>query len=241
MATPSEDQMEMLTSICDELTAAETAFIELAKEWQTLVGQREANLCPPRKADEATLAALLLAAEHGITLGVCADRAVARVLEVVSARGGNWLDELPWSLARSLIGSASPGLNHLHQLSLNLNHHNSAVRMWMHEIAWMVRKHLLRETVTPILLSNLASQIFWVSASAGLLAELYEDKEALDAIADAFIPEILQEQYQSRLKDIQDRGWDQQAASLWLVESKCRERSWQAVALRRVVSQNVSS
>lgn len=230
-------QTDILPGICDELPVPETAFIAQCVKWQALVRPLDPDRVPPREADEATLAALLVAVEYGVNLGPCAEREADRVLDLIKARESPWLDDMPWNLIKSLIGFEYPARDGMDRLSYNLNHHNSVIRGWIHEIAWIARKHLRVNIVRPILLGNLAIQLAGVPESAGILAALHEDKEELDRLADEFVPERLEDQYRERLIRIREEDWNAQPVNLWHLENKCRRIIWQSVANCRIRSE----
>lgn len=229
--------MEQLPVTAGPPVTAERAFLALAREWRTLVVNALVGPPPPRRSEELALASLLLSVEWAaqfspLVVRECEEN--AKVAASLASRG--WYNRLPWRLCGELVtgGPDLAGALSLNELTVNLNHQDSAIREWMLEIAWIVRDHLPVERATHLLLTNVADKLAGVNMSAGLALALYPSVESFEAVAQAFTLEDFAEQYRHRLDAYREVGWKATQRYLWELESSCRKIAGSAVlGLRR--------
>ncbi len=199
---------------------AERVFVHLARKWAYGYANRGEGP-PSRETDEAALAALLIANEHGEALGdlakeICREHWALLNYEI------KWMDRLPWQLAASAIGIGS-WPNALDLLTCNLTHPSSSLRCWVLEIAWLVRNRLPKEQAIQGLLKNVADTLIGVSMSAGLARELCRDEDEWKRVTTAFQPEHFQEQYRDRIAELNLTGLLSAQAEPYRVECKVRK------------------
>ena len=157
------------------------------------------DTCPlPSQLDDLCLACLLLAAEWGGHAPATTTEELTACGEKVSGRF--WGDLLPWQLALALCHrDENTVTSRLEELTANLDHHNSSIRLWMHDVAWCVRDRLNPVEAHLRLLTNVADKLAGWDSSLGLCRALFPTDEAFWQIADTFEPPDFQEQYQTRL------------------------------------------
>ncbi len=201
---------------------AEQTYLQLACAWRDEIAGVERGGTPPRRVDEISLAALLLAFEHGAafssTAWLDADRNTKSCQHVYLP----WLDPLPWLLGH---GSCSGTSDHfaIRQLVGNLNHGNSSIRISMMEVAWIIRGALPREEVIPVLLENVASTLTGVDMAWGLAESLCKSREELLLRATSFAPADFAAQYADRVADLRNWSAIRAQAEFWCLESRCRQ------------------
>ena len=74
------------------------------------------------------------------------------------------------------------------ELILNLDHHSSAVRLWMMHLAWVVKKSLYKDEVLPLLLTNVANTLCGPNLAWGLAARYFENDEEFYEYAQNWLP-----------------------------------------------------
>lgn len=211
-----------LPGLADVPTLAERAFIQLAQDWHegfAVLGREHA---PPRVVDELALAAVLLAREHGTSFTNVAWQQAEANLALAEKRPVPWIDRLPWHLAataRLMRPSEHWGVE---DLDGTLNHHNSALRIWTMELAWMVRPWLERDSALPLLLENVASTLAGIEMAWGLAGALFDSTDHFYAAAESWQPGHFSEQYAKRVVMFRDRGLLATQASFWMTEAACR-------------------
>ena len=158
----------------------------------------------PAESDDLALACLLLAHEHGTRSPDRTTLALESCLAAVSTRF--WGDQLPWRVALEFCLHNPNRRTGLNELSANLDHPNSSIRLWMMEIAWLVRERLDPDEAVPKLLGNVANTLGSWDAAAGLCAALHREEGYFWISAEGHEPEDHEEQYQRRLTSIRERG-----------------------------------
>jgi len=202
-------------------TRVENTYIDLARTWRSIVAGVAPGHPLPRRADEIALAALLLAGEHGTKFGQDAWHETTENRRCCSERVSPWIDELTWRLANFDPHNLDRELA-FHDLIRNLNHHNSAVRIWMMEIAWIVRARLSRDAVGTRLLENVAATIAGVELAWGLDGVLFDTEEAFLHAANTFAPADFVEQYAARIASFKEQPLVHPQAEFWQLEAHCR-------------------
>lgn len=207
----------------------------LIREWMSVV-EHGARKRDETRAGDLLLAALLLAQEDR----QCLEGRPELVFEAVELCGqqvDSYLDRLPLQAIQAYWLQVKPYPEVVEGISCNLDHHNSAIRVWFHHVAWMMRPDLDVERIRPLLLKNIANMLGGLYESTGLLAMLHDEKSVLDAEADGFEPpEGFEAQYKDRLTIIRDQQWNSFALNLWLSENKSRKLIWDAVKSMEVVA-----
>lgn len=211
-------------------TIAERAFVELSREWFAIAKNTPKGRALSRDADLLTLACILLAVEWGKTFSEVANaqmginRAFAE-----NRRQPSWHDILPWDLSIIVylldITHSAP----MQMLLANLDHHNSSIRCWMMEIAWFAFPRLNSEMALEKLFKNIADTLGGVDLAIGLAARFFSKTDDFMATARAFKPTDFKDQYQSRLKVIEEYGVQSFQASFWKTETFCRKKIEEAV------------
>lgn len=183
----------------------------------------------PFELDDLSLACLLLAVECDSDSCESALVELAACLDKVAGR--SWFNTLPWRLAlgiceqnlnpklspepdQDLPGIAWPRqcpepyleMPSLEQLTVNLDHHNSSLRLWMLEIAWCVRDRLNPVEATVRLLKNVADTIAYWDSSLGLCRAIYPTNDAFWTMVDSFKPKDFASQYQLRVVTAREKG-----------------------------------
>jgi len=202
-------------------TMAERGFLVLARRWHAEFAVIDKERAPPRALDEIALACLLLAVEWGKEFtSVARAQMEANRLAAEQRREIYWLDELPWKLCANW-GQDS--------LTVNLDHHSSAIRISMMELGWFAYPLLNPVEAATRLLKNLADTLAGVSMAAGLAARFFDTNEKFLAFAHSFTPpETFEEQYRDRLKAVEEHGIAEMQIHFWQLESKCRKMIEQA-------------
>jgi hypothetical protein len=67
---------------------------------------------------------------------------IKKLIERLDEDNAFWIVKLPWKLM-------IPTHDSFDELILNLDHHSSAVRLWMMHLAWVVKKSLYKDEVLP--------------------------------------------------------------------------------------------
>lgn len=217
-------------------TVAERAFLVLSREWLT-----EYKNQSPIKRDAAqrcliALACLTLAVEWGQKFSDVARKQIEINRLAVSVRDYFfWLDRLPWKLCAASFLASPLQTEAVHELTTNLDHHDSSTRCWMMEMGWFVSSWLDPEKCTPKLLKNLANTLAYPLLAAGLAAKLYSSAEDFMAQAQAFAPPItFEKQYQNRLQTVDDLGTRAVQAYFWQTEAQCRKEIERTVLARLI-------
>ncbi len=152
----------------------------------------------PAELDKLSLACLLLAAEWGNRSPEATSASLAACLD--KAAGRFWGDLLPWQLALGCCHHNPRGVCGTDELTANLDHHNSSIRLWMFELAWCIRNKVNGENVVPRLLKNVADTLSHVSTSLSLCRAMFPTDEAFWRAADEFRPPPdFEKQYRERI------------------------------------------
>jgi hypothetical protein len=175
------------------------------------LSHRFRTACPPRdgpplssELDDLALACLLLAHEHGDRSPEGTTQLLEACLTAVRARF--WGDQLPWRLALGCCRHNPNARQGLGELTANLDHHNSATRLWIFKLAWLVRARLDPDHAVPKLLNNVANNLGHWDAAAGLCAALHRNGDYFLISAETHEPDGFADQYRDRLKFIRERG-----------------------------------
>lgn len=177
----------------------------------------------PREADELSFACLLLYVEHGERLTKRSAKIVAQCRSVAAKSGTcAWLDRLPWDCCCD-VGSLDSDKPGLFAVEANLTHGNSAIRDFVIEVGWFVRRFLNCESVVSSCLKNTADTILSWHKAAGLCAELAGGHDEFFALADAYEPEDFRDQYRDRLEAVREVGVDVLLAPLYRLELTARK------------------
>lgn len=214
-----------LPGVVEKPTIAERVFLSLARSWARQFDEEPENRPPSRTVDELALCALSIAKDYGPQFTIVAQRQIAANIELTHQRGsGGWLDRMPWSLTQMCSLQPPKDCGQVQELVANINHHNSVIRVWMMEIAWVIRSRLPQEKVLPILLENVASTLAGVDMAWGLAAALFEDRTSFDNAAAAWLPQShFDKQYVERAQDLKDQTFACQAG-LWKLEANLFRR-----------------
>lgn len=202
-------------------TPAEQVFVNLARRWLKEAAAVERDRPLPRLIDEIALASLLLAVEHGGSFSRAARSEAHKNAVACERRLLPWIDQLPWQLSVSLCD----GLNDrapLEQLVSALDHPKSAVRVWLMEVAWMVRRELELCSALEPLLENVASTLAGVEMAWGLGAELFGRVDEFIREAAEFEPRRYSGQYADRVRELKGQSLVQTQARFWWLENRCR-------------------
>lgn len=214
-----------LTGVAETPTSAERVFLSLARSWAKQFSELPENRPPSRDVDELALSALAIANDYGSEFTIVAQRQVAANIELTHRRSsGGWLDRMAWWLVQMCSLETSKDCWQIYELVANLNHHNSAIRIWMMEIAWVIRGRLPRERVLPILFENVASTIAGVEMAWGLAAVLFEGRTEFNDAAVEWLPENnFDQQYIERAQKLKDQTFACQADH-WKLEANLYRR-----------------
>ena len=206
-------------------TMAERAFLVLSRDWLATAKVTPNDRPMPRDADLKTLACVLLSVEWGKSFTEVAwsqidvNRATA-----ANRRQPSWADELPWRICcdagHTYAGFTAP----VDVLTLNLDHHNSSIRCWMLEIAWVAFPLLNSKTALEKLYKNIADTLGGVDLAMGLAARFFGNKNDFLADAKAYQPNDYKDQYQDRINLIEENGFRIFQASMWKTEAFCRKK-----------------
>jgi len=199
---PAPDQTNLTTAPI----VAERAFLTLAREWLAEVEKAPKDCALPRAVDMRALSCLLLAVESGTKFTDIARRQMEINREAAAARlPPSWIDQLPWKLCQSAFLMSPPQSDAVQELTVNLDHHNSSIRCWMMKIGWRVVPWLNPVEANVRLLKNLADTLAGPFMAAGLAARLFDKEDDFLAFAHTFTPpESFKEQYQNRLKRLEE-------------------------------------
>jgi hypothetical protein len=214
-----------LPGVVDRPTIGERVFLSLARSWARQFDEVPENRPPSRQVDELALCALSIAHDYGPQFTIVAQSQIAANIGLTHQRGSSgWLDRVPWSLTQMCTSQPSEDCWQMQGLIANLNHHNSAIRMWMMEIAWVIRSRLPQEKALPILLENVASTLAGVDMAWGLASALFEDQTAFHNMAAAWLPQNhFDKQYVGRAEHLKDQTSACQAG-LWKLEANLFRR-----------------
>jgi hypothetical protein len=199
----------------------EQTYMRLARTWRAEITALEPGSVLPRRADEIALAALLLAFEHGSGFTSSAWREAVENSDCCARVPSPWMDQMPWRLA-SVQYSEMGAQAAVRELVCNLDHRNSNARVWMMEVAWMMRSSLPRDEACARLLENVASTLMGVDMSWGLAGDLFDTEEEFLLRADSFKPTDFASQYSERLAVLRGQPLLQTQAQYWWLESRCR-------------------
>ncbi len=210
---------------------AERAFLTLAREWLMEVEKAPKDCALPQTADMRALSCLLLAVESGSKFTDVARQQMEINMEAAAARlPPSWIDQLPWKLCQSVFLMSPLQSNAVQELIVNLDHHNSSIRCWMMKIGWFVIPWLNPVEATVRLLKNLADTLSGPFMAAGLAARCFDKEDDFLTFARTFTPlDSFEEQYQNRLKGVEELGIQTVQAPFWETEAICRKEIERAV------------
>ena len=211
-----------LPGLEDVPTQEERVFVNLARLWYLKFSVVPTSHAPPREVDELALSAALIAREHGRRFTKVAREQTDQNVALAERRPVAWMDRLPWGLisaAWAYVPKTGPAVE---ELIANLNHHNSALRIWVLEMAWIFREWLPKEKVLDPLLENVASTIAGVELSWGLAATLFCDQAEFQAKAAEWQSPNFEDQYVNRVDYLKSREVACFQESFLEVEKRCR-------------------
>lgn len=222
------------------LPLAEQAFIKLASLWHETAAHSDPERALPKKADDTALACLLLHSEWGRQFGTAALQRADANARLASTRFpaqrlafldvGSWIDGLPWQLCRPAAALGGDTGYPMGRLVLSLTHHQSSIRCWMMEIAWMVRASLPIDEAVPRLLKNVADTLLGVRMAMGLASALCPTNEELDKYIESYVPpEGFADQFNERIAAFRQEGFSLSPTYFWALECRCRRMIEQAV------------
>ena len=136
-----------------------------------------------------------------------------------------------WTLARVASGDRCPPAQTqaVETLTLGLDYHTSAIRSWMMDLGWIARSWLVALQAVPHLLKNLADTLDAPFKAVGLAAALVQDRDVFWTLAKSFVPPPgFEEQYQDRLKYVEEHGILEMQSPFWRTEALCRKKIEQA-------------
>ena len=151
----------------------------------------------PSELDALSLACLLLAVEWGYHSPETPSADLGAWLDKVSGRF--WGDLLPWRLGLEFCRYNPRGVSGLEDLTANLDHHNSCIRLWMFDMGWCVRTKLNPVEASVRLLKDAADTLGYWDSALGLCRSLFTTDEVFWAMADNFQPEDFADQYRDRM------------------------------------------
>ena len=209
-----------LPTVLECPTLAERAFLSLARSWAKQLGELPEHHAPPRDFDLLALSALAIAFDRTDDFTNVARQQVRVNIALCHERGSSgWLDSIVWSLMEVRHLQNLHDSTQMQELVANLNHHNSAIRIWMMEIAWVMRAKLPRDKVLPLLLENVASTLAGVDKAWGLASILFEDRDTfLEAASDWSPGNDFNDQYAERVEQLKDVTFACQA-TFWKMEA----------------------
>ena len=186
-----------LPGLSDRPLLAERVFFSLARRWHEAFAAIARDKAPPRAVDEFALSAVLLACEHGAAFTHVAWEQVQANINLAEMRIIPWVDRLPWRLANAARLTDRAISTEVEELLCNLDHHNSALRIWAMELAWMVRSWLEREAALPRLLENVAGTLAGIEMAWGLARELSSSEEDFQTAIEGWQPKAFADQYRA--------------------------------------------
>lgn len=206
-------------------TVAERAFLSLARGWQA---EYEAQAAPKRLTShmgDLALACLILSVEWGSEFtDVARKQMKINRLTAAAHDHPSWMNELPWKLCQSSYLMSPSQSDAVDELTANLDHHNSSIRCWMMKIGWFVIPWLNPVESAVRLLKNLADTLSGPFMAASLAARLFDKEDYFLAFARTFTPpDSFEEQYQNRLKRVEEYGIQTVQAPFWETEAICRK------------------
>ena len=206
-------------------TVAERAFLILARRWETEYKKQDSPKRLTNHMGDLALACLTLSVEWGESFSKVARTQMEINKKIVqSLSQQSWMNELPWTLCQVTNLKVPEKSSEVKELTSNLDHHKSAIRRWMLEIAWFALPWLDKKEALPQLLKNLANPILWGEESAGLAARFFEDDKSFFYFAKDFIPaDEFKKQYHNRLTSLERKGLLDVQSIFWQTEAICRK------------------
>ncbi len=194
---------------------------------------RKENLRDTSERDLLLLACCLIVASSTELFDAQTQAAFAEACKGMESGGEQWFDYSIWAILEAIVTDSPARDGRMDRLYVLLDFHDSALRLWFHRVAWMLRPLLDRHLAAPYLLQNIADKIGYVQQSAGLLANMYEDREELEAVVSSYEPTAMADQYARTVKNIEGVGWYACGTSLWREERRAWQLVWaEASALR---------
>ena len=213
-----------IPTLVETPTIAERAFIHLSRAWLIVAKKTPNDEALPRDADIMSLSCILLSVERGKTFTeVARNQMEENRVAAENRRKPSWADELPWKLCSNTNLVNPKASEAFYQLHANLDHHNSSIRGWMMEMAWVSFPFLNSEYALGKLFKNIADTLGGVDIAVGLASRFFSKPDDFMAAAQAFKPTDFEDQYQDRLKIIKENGVQSFQASLWKTETCCRK------------------
>jgi hypothetical protein len=143
---------------------------------------------------------------------------IKKLIDRLDEDNAFWIVKLPWKLM-------IPTHDSFDELILNLDHHSSAVRLWMMHLAWAVKKSLYKDTVLPLLLTNVANTLCGPNLAWGLAARYFEsDAEFYEYAQNWLPPSKFTEQYMIRVHFYNELGSIKTQATFIENERNCWKR-----------------
>jgi len=220
-------------------TVVERAFLVLAREWQAEYEAQPAPKWLTSHMGDLALACLIVSVDWGNKFtDVARKQMETNRLTAAAHDHPSWMNELPWELCQSSFLMSPLQSDAVQKLTVNLDHHNSSIRCWMMEIGWFVVPWLNPIEATTRLLKNLADTLRGQFRAVGLAARLFDKEDDFLAFARTFTPpDSFEEQYQNRLKRVEELGIQTVQAPFWATEAICRkeiERDGLGFRMRKV-------
>ncbi len=219
----------VLPGILPGPTRVDRVVGELVGQWLAEVDTLQQPIRMSRAADYLSLSCLALSTSPGLTFHSASARRVTAALEELLKRGGSAADCMPWRLTNAVMegGTRATDSEAVALLVANLDHHNSGVRNWMLEIAWIARPVLVGSAALPVLLLNVADKLVGVEKSAGLAASLLPSEEQFWLEANEYEPPPqFADQYRARIVSLRRKGLIAAQGPLWKLEATC----WQVIS-----------
>jgi hypothetical protein len=143
---------------------------------------------------------------------------IKKLIDRLDEDNAFWIVKLPWKLM-------IPTHDSFEELIHNLDHHSSAVRLWMMHLAWIVQKSLYKDAVLPLLLTNVANTLCGPNLAWGLAARYFEnDAEFYEYAQNWLPPSKFTEQYMIRVHFYNELGSIKTQATFIENESNCWKR-----------------
>jgi len=158
----------------------------------------------PAALDDLSRGCLLLAVEWGRHFPETTSASLAACLDKVAGRF--WGDLLPWQLALEFCQHNPRRVFGLDQLTANLDHHNSSIRLWIFDLSWCLRDRLNPVEASVRLLKNVADTLGYWDSALGLCRSQFPTDETFFAMADNFKPKEHSEQYRERIVFARKQG-----------------------------------
>lgn len=207
----------------DSQDLMQQTLVSLCRDWNDLALESKRDVALPPSADESALSALLLAVEVGNSFPATAIEECEKNVQLAISRWSNPLfanaDALLWRLC-----IPNTRREEIRYLVRNLSHGNSAVRIWMMKLAWLIHPWLQADDVMPHLLKNIADTLGGIRMNMGLASVLCQPSELLEKYIAEYESEDFPDQFNKRIEQFRSEGFTLSQWYFWMMETRCRKR-----------------